>query len=556
MLNFLGAAQNFSVLAESKWQCSLRFVDEVTGGAADLDGVTFSGRVMVRDTVYDMTLARMEAMEEGNMVVMLVPPLPEGRWRYEVCAVAETGERSRLIYGVLSAIGLEQEDEGMGYAGRTLELGLPGDVNKILRTEWKHQTAAELAAKQATEAAKGIADLKHTAQDALDRATVAVGQLEGLDEKVLDATSAAGLAKEYKDMCQGIADNLPTRYVPEIGANGNWWINGVDRGVPAAGRDGRDGADLLRVMLNSAEELPEVGDGSTVYYVPRGDGACDCYVWVWADAGMQGGQWAMANEPVSLPVPVATVSVSGTLKLGSASVVTRGAPLAGNADGQAFVPPATSADFGSVKLSVDGVVSDGLRIGVDGNGAIVCEATTLKPATLTSHGTVMLGSRCTVMERVPYLLSIATNDGGNLCNNMVRNGALQHRTRAGWEPFASHMPWMDTETMTGAAYDYYLALHTSGQFSQSETQGLVLLPATQGRVGGVTVNGEGHEVYTKPMVDAKESALNSAIAQVRNIAEHNVKANATLMSIQVLTESAYDALTSLSSNTLYVVYPD
>jgi len=35
-------------------------------------------------------------------------------------------------------------------------------------------------------------------------------------------------------------DGLPGS-VPQIGANGNWWIDGVDTGKPAIGTDGSDG---------------------------------------------------------------------------------------------------------------------------------------------------------------------------------------------------------------------------------------------------------------------------------------------------------------------------
>ena len=38
---------------------------------------------------------------------------------------------------------------------------------------------------------------------------------------------------------------------PEIGDNGNWWINGVDTGIPAQGKDGEDGQDGT---------TPEIGD--------------------------------------------------------------------------------------------------------------------------------------------------------------------------------------------------------------------------------------------------------------------------------------------------------
>ena len=49
---------------------------------------------------------------------------------------------------------------------------------------------------------------------------------------------------------------------PEIGSNGNWWIDGVDTGIPAQGKDGQDGQD---------GEMPNITIGSNGNWYINGE---------------------------------------------------------------------------------------------------------------------------------------------------------------------------------------------------------------------------------------------------------------------------------------------
>lgn len=270
MLNFLGVSENLSVLADSRWVSTFLFTDEVTGEQAALDGVTFEGTVSVSEREeYALVFTRSSSDAQRHIVEVEVPPLPEGRWKYSIFVTHETGEKARLMYGYVTAVGAFIDTSGQSYANRTLEVKLPGDVTKRVQLEWQASTVAQMAAKNALDAAERVADLQETAEDAVSKATEALGKLDKVEELVESAETAAGEAQEAANQAQEIVDAAPREYIPTI-VGGYWYINGQNTGVKAEGEDGLDGSRVTRHLVNSVEELPRSGEtcnSGHVYYV-------------------------------------------------------------------------------------------------------------------------------------------------------------------------------------------------------------------------------------------------------------------------------------------------
>lgn len=270
MLNFLGISENLSVLADSRWVSTFLFTDEVTGATANLDGVTFEGTVSVDgQEEYAISFTRSSGDSQAHIVEVELPPLPEGRWKYSIFVTHETGEKSRLMYGYVTAVGAFIDMSGHSYANRTLEVKLPGDAARRVQLEWQASTVAQQAAKNALDAAERVADLQETAEDAVTKATEALGKLDKVEELVENAETAAGEAQEAANQAQEIVDSAPREYIPTI-VGGYWYINGQNTGVKAEGEDGLDGSRVVHHLIHSVDELPSSGatcNPGHIYYL-------------------------------------------------------------------------------------------------------------------------------------------------------------------------------------------------------------------------------------------------------------------------------------------------
>lgn len=103
--------------------------------------------------------------------------------------------------------------------------------------------------------------------------------------------------------------------------------------------------------------------------------------------------------------------------------------------------------------------------------------------------------------------------------------------------------------------DYYLGLHASASFTQSQQKGLEMLPATQQQIGGVTLASGLSDVEPAHVLDA--TMLRAAIyskVQVDTLLESYIKTNTTLFAIRIMTTEEYDALAQIDAHTLYLVY--
>ena len=277
MFNFLGVSSNLSVLAGTRWQSTFRFMDAETGDAAGLDGVTFAGAVHCDGLDFDVELTLSEADASRNTVLVSIPPLPEGRWEYEVWIAADTGEKVRLLEGRISALGKLAAVDRSVYAHRTLNVLLPGDVNKRVQLEWQASTMAVQAMNEALRVAEGVKGIGKDAKDALESAKEALDKLDGVDDLVDDAEKARDDAEAAKDGAEAVLDsakeliaNAPREFIPTISADGYWVLNGVKQPHKAIGEDGLDGDRIVKHLVDSVEEIPTSGEtcnSGHTYYV-------------------------------------------------------------------------------------------------------------------------------------------------------------------------------------------------------------------------------------------------------------------------------------------------
>lgn len=83
-----------------------KFLDAWTGEPISLDGMTFSGRILVDEgkggRQVEMDIAKGEA---SNCLVVGCTGLPEGGWSYEVFCTSNEGLRERMLSGYISVIG-------------------------------------------------------------------------------------------------------------------------------------------------------------------------------------------------------------------------------------------------------------------------------------------------------------------------------------------------------------------------------------------------------------------------------------------------------------------
>lgn len=630
MLNFLGVAQNFSVLAETAWVSTFLFVDEVTGDVQNMDAVTFEGWVMVQDAKRELRFTRAGVDGMNHLVQVTVPKLPEGRWAFEIFCAVESGEKARLMYGFVSAVGGLDSDSGRTYENRTLEVRLPGDATRRLQLEWQATSEAMLAAAEANNALREIQKIEQTitgVDDAVEAAQAA------RDE----AQAARDEAQAARDEAQQIVDDAPREYVPEISDDGFWVINGVKTDRRAVGVDGVNGADavtVVRHVIRDASELPTHGEtcsGGHLYYVRKPDvpasaqislrsgvslpdvleltvngvsvsastsglqdasevpallleavmaqgvegvsgevdgnalrlstsgltltvdaeaqgvlevvetplhvwGSALCYAWCVDDEGE--GDWVLIDADGMVTAGIGSSSGNGFIQPGG---------------GSASVPEATSTVSGSVKLGTDEVFfAETSPVGRDAEGRLCVEvARTLGSATYDDFGFVRLGSQFSVLNDIPYRLSITANRDGRLCQNLATGGAVKHLQRQGWEALGS--AGIQTDAMSGL--DYYLGLHASASFRQSQQEGLEILPATQGQIGGVTLASGLSDQEPAHVLDATmlRAAIYSKI-QVDSLLASYIKTNSTLFSIRIMTSEEYDALAQIDAHTLYLVY--
>lgn len=302
---------------------------------------------------------------------------------------------------------------------------------------------------------------------------------------------------------------------PYVSAAGNWvrWdddLEGwVDTGVRALGRDGRDGDSVQRHLVAAVEEIPTSGptcNGGHYYYVPHEaevEGGRDFYdVYAWFD----GEGWVLVGERND----VATSELLGLSRLGTDSVVNGGAPVGMNEQKQLRVPRGDYATPGVLSPSYSGNLGSGGMIGSDANGRLWAQKCTVtqfgagKPsyggvaevacvglmadgsygipwASYTQPGVSRLGSYLSEKNSIPYIMGVGGTSNHELANNLLTGGAFQHQKPPAW--VQKGMAWLDGQRLNNDCF--YAGLCTSASFTQSQTEGLELVHATEELLGGV-----------------------------------------------------------------------
>ena len=97
------------------------------------------------------------------------------------------------------------------------------------------------------------------------KVVVTKSKLDGLANAINDKAQSPG-PKTIAQLTQTVA-NMPAGVIPEIGANGNWYINGADTGKPsrgATGAQGDTGVSITDTVLNADYTLTvQFSDGSS-----------------------------------------------------------------------------------------------------------------------------------------------------------------------------------------------------------------------------------------------------------------------------------------------------
>lgn len=305
----------------------------------------------------------------------------------------------------------------------------------------------------------------------------------------------------------------------------------VDTGVQAQGKNGLNGTQVVRLLVASYEDIPTEGDtcnGGFYYYVPLENPTPTAffaeYAWIESADGTAG--WVRVGEVND----ISTSEIYGLVKLATDSVVSGGAPVGVNETGQMAVPLADTTAPGSVRLSSTeapertaamqniGVRADGSIAVLDGNysryGAVrpssgemetetadmqnIAKTNTgrlvTRRATRTRFGSVKLGSDFSTLNPIPYQHGISSTANGELANNLLYSGALQHRKRASWIATGSALALdlagrfaPDSRSSWFNSTDYYMGLLTTTSFTQDPENGLSLAPATDELLGGVVL---------------------------------------------------------------------
>lgn len=614
MLNFLGAVASFSVVAGLPWTATMRFFDEVSGEADELAGVTFAGWVDAQGTRYELRCVRTEGV--CNELVLEVPALPVGRWPFEVAVYPETGEPQRLMHGFCTAVGQEYHDDGTAYDGRTLDVLLPGDAQRRLRLEWRASTAAQLAAEQAKRTADGVKGVAEGAQEALHAAQDAVQKLDGVQDAVGAADALKKKADATKEEIERILQDAPREYVPTI-VNGTWWLNGVDTGIAATGKDGADGVTLVRHLVQRVEDIPTSGptcNGGHVYYVP----CVPTFASGWVHDLTSGSvDWYMHDFTLEVADKVLHFRESASerefidginngqdLVTAEMDAVGYGFTLTARKVGRAGNAIAFAAYTTYTELECSGETLSGGRgregalyevyvwlegagwVPVDSDGTVehqkpVPVATyyasgtvTLGTATLTDGGfAVGVGSDGRMRVEIPH----ASNSRFGLIKlgsyivevtrqpyivgiGATADGQLANNLLVGGA--LKHMrrdDWLQADGRIDPAVfpdagAYCMGLHVSAAFTQSEEVGLDLAPATTEHLGGVA--------FTEDPHDEREGRVLTLRAMLERFLSREVleqalsayiRTNDTLTSVMVMTREEYDRLEHIEAKTLYIV---
>ena len=533
------------------------------GKAGALAGLSVSG------SVFRLTVSRdgeeqsipLEHGKSAGELTLHLPAMVAGEYRYELTFTDSMGDPGVLLHGVLTVFSRAMADVLTAETDKAEQRTLCVEAGSLhagpLELRWSASSLAAKYAQEAKQAALGLEDVR----EAVREFRVFVTDWLNNMETFLIMNPVTGTI-----WVNGYDTGQPYRgedgKAPRVNAYGFWevFIDGQWVTLPyhAEGEDGLDGTQVRRVLLDSLEELPTGEERGVYYYTPKTSGS-GYDMWLWLDnAGwvcFGGDPYGVATEtslglvklgtrqPVTSGAPVglnelkqmmvamATTSVAGAMKPSSEPSETGGGTHF-NASGNLLTDVATYANFGSVRPSVNGVLTEGGLIGMDSNGRLYA-----KRATTGNFGTIKLGTSYPTNPGDGYRVGIG-EFSGEICTAFVPKGALRH-----WKPntWSGKMDWVDGVSWPSPD-SYYTCLLTSEQFTQTEEKGLVLKAATRSlragvRIAGSMLDDEADQVLNVQLAREAFALKEDAVTK----AEAVLKTDPWLKGV-VMTEDEYNAL--------------
>ncbi len=673
-INFLGVELSLSVIAdrESRVVLALQSSDSEP---LSLDGVTFTAVVEVDGMQQSMAIAAIDGL--SGQVSLVIPPLVEGRHRFELLVTSDSGESSTLAHGWIGAFSMIHKENIAACHDRTLRVIVPEREGDLLLVGWQASSTAMIAAAQAQvwaekaeTAAEGVGDIMQRAETAVETAEEAVEKLDVVDAKLalfddkiasavipnpatntwwiggkdtfVRVTGENGKSSQISNVGtwllwddeQGVYVDTGEKALPDdghspyIGPNGTWVTHDplegwIDTLVQAQGVDGLNGVSMRRVIIDSLDDLPDEQQLGVYYYILNEQDAFDVYAWLETPDGV--GSWVMIGEAND----IATAELYGLTKLGTDSIIEQGASVGNDESGALAVPLASIATAGAVVISCPDLLEEGAAIGWDSAGKTRVISATMehhgsvrlsmsataqdgciglmsngmigtRRATLYQPGTILLGSSIQQVNSQPYIVGVGATSGGQICNNLLSQGALQHQRMGGWTGLS--MDWLDESAASHPARytedDYYMGLATTAQFSQSQAEGLTLLSASSSLLAGVYIatsitdtrpeavmsasGMSAHlssnyyskaETYTRDEITAADNAVRTWVSSTyvsqtslqalgyatkQELAEGlatKINTSPTVTEIVALSKADFDALESRDATTLYICPP-
>lgn len=504
-IEFAGVEFTFSQLSGDAKVFEWEFSRD--GAPMSVADVVFSGVVVLPDGE-ELPVVVDHVADEVGVVRVSFPRLEVGTYRYEVRYQSAAGDVGRVVFGrigVQDSALLLNELEWTERDQQRLVLKVPREAGGQLLLEWRAGSVGAAAAE------------KLLGVDAtLDRLAAQVEEFRVFTVKWHNDIASVLVMNPVTGTIWVDGHDTGQRFrgedgkAPRVNAYGFWEVfeNGAWSTLPykAIGRDGVDGDQVRRVLLNSRDELPEGEERGVLYYVPLADGY-EMWAWLenagWVNVGQDA--YGVASEvslglvmlgtdvpvvdgaPVGLKdlklhVPLATDTVPGVVRPSSAVVSDEGGLVHMSASGSLLGDVATVVSFGGVKVSTATVLTEGGIIGMNADGQLL-----VRLATPEHAGAVLPGSKYDQLVAEPYMVAVGVNNRGALANCLVRGGALQHRLSP--DGNGTHKWGDDDEWIAANAFPvnqaHYLGVRTTKQFDQTEDDGLILKPATEERLAGV-----------------------------------------------------------------------
>lgn len=571
-IEFAGVEFTFSQLSgEAKvfeWEFSR------DGAPMSVADVVFSGVVELPDGS-TLPVGCDHVADEVGVVRVSFPRLEVGTYRYEVRYQSAAGDVGRVVFGrigVQDTALLLDELEWTERDQQRLVLKVPREAGGQLLLEWRAGSVGAAAAE------------KLLGVDAtLDRLAAQVEEFRVFTVKWHNDIASVLVMNPVTGTIWVDGRDTGQRFrgedgkAPRVNAYGFWEVfeNGAWSTLPykAIGRDGVDGDQVRRVLLNSRDELPEGEERGVLYYVPVVNGY-EMWAWMenagWVNVGHD--VYGVASEvslglvmlgtdvpvvdgaPVGLKdlklhVPLATDTVPGVVRPSSPAVSDEGGLVHMSASGSLLVDMASSLRAGAVKVNSELLVDAGASVGLDANGMLKVPA-----ATPSSLGVVMPGSKYNQLVTAPYMVAVGVNNSGALANCLVRGGALQHRLSPDGD--GTHKWGDDDEWIAANAFPvnqaHYLGVRTTKQFDQTEDDGLILKPATEERLAGVKLATGKNDVRDEAVPRGRDVVWKGDVYDKAEADERFMSTRGGCVAVQVCKEGALPPADEQEKGVIYI----